>query len=244
VEKKTETSYAVHITLTDKDLVDKPVPPGQWRHITSGMSTNLGFVTTASLYSQEKDDPGHAHALSAWLAMTGSTQTMHEMSFPAPGDGEPLVFSGPGMHKMEIIHGPPPAGMEFKEGAPPATSVKGQRADGLSFTLETKAVSEAAPTSRWCLAPYMVSVLGSWAAQPGVIVQKKSIKVEDRGALARFSFTVVGQAKKDTRTLDNVAYLLGRPQHCTMVHFMADGGTPSGATQLEQVEKTVSVGQL
>jgi hypothetical protein len=29
-----------------------------------------------------------------------------------------------------------------------------------------------------------------------------------------------------------------------MVHFMADGGTPSGAALLEQVDKPVLVGQL
>jgi len=75
-------------------------------------------------------------------------------------------------------------------------------------------------------------------------VSKDSVKVEDRGSLARFAFTVVGQASKDdTRRMDNVAYLLGRPKHCTMVHFMSEGGTKEAAALLEQVEKTVSVGK-
>jgi len=144
VTRTTENASLVYATLTDKALVGQPVPRGQWRAVTQGMSKLEGFVTTMSLYSQETDDPGHAHALAAWEAMTGTQgQALLERSFPTPGDGGPLVFSAPAMHMMEVIHGPPPADMVFKEGAPPATRVQARRADGLSLTLETSEVSEA-----------------------------------------------------------------------------------------------------
>ena len=73
VTAKTDGAQFVYGTLTDKALVGKPVPRGQWRHVTSGLSKHSGFVVTMSLYSQEKDDPGHAVAIAAWQAMTGAS---------------------------------------------------------------------------------------------------------------------------------------------------------------------------
>jgi hypothetical protein len=148
------------------------------------------------------------------------------------------------MNMVEVIHGPTPAGMDLKGGAAPALRVTAQRDDGLSYNVETTKVSAEAPTARECLAPYMAKVLGSWNAQPGVGVLRKSIKVEDQDALVRFAFTVVGQAsRKDPRKMQNVAFLLGRPGHCSMVHFMSVAGTEESSAQLEQVDKSVSVGK-
>ena len=78
----------------------------------------------------------------------------------------------------------------------------------------------------------------------GGLLKDSRVKVEDRDALARFAFTVVGQAsRKDTRKMENVAFLLGRPGHCSMVHFMSVAGTKESSAQLDLVDKSVSVGK-
>jgi hypothetical protein len=243
-EVRTDTTFAVHATLTDKALAGKPVPPGSWRHVTVGVSKLKGLMTNATLYSQEAADPGHALALAAWVGLRTISAPLTEMSFADPGGGGPVVIAAPGLHQLEAVLGPPPEGMVFKHGPPPPSKMGGQRADGFAMTVETVQVDHKAPTSRWCQSFYAAQVVASWKGHPKVSLDEDSIKVEDRGEWVRYAYELVGKiSAKENRKMKNVVYLLGRPGHCTVVHMSLSGATEATQTLLDRVEQSIKVGK-
>ncbi len=236
--EKAESDAAIGFygTLTDKTLVDKPVPPENWKHLTSGASRHEGFLVGFQLYSNQQDDPGHAQALATWQALAGekNSSTLQEVLFSVPGGKEAVKASLPAADELVVLHG-----------SDHVSQFMAHTLAGFNVSMESSPVDQELPSSQWCHDAYIGNLVASMEDNRDLSVDLEGALVEARGPMVWHVHDVLGKiSRRKSVRMPHVFYFLGTPGHCTSVHLSILPATDQNMGLMHQVDLSVSAGTV